>query len=144
MTSWYCFSNFFSIFLADKKFKGSQGLLVTAKCYGFDTKLSMDHSVTTHSFCRGNWTGQLKKAVKMNKVSLLYVKQYDHNISVEIKVGEHYSSCRKENKRAGGSQHVFDCYGQITDKVQIEMMGKVFDVKFNCKFTTFLLFFVNL
>ena len=106
---------------------------------------SIDHSDATFSHCNTTWTGKLKEAKKISKISFVYLKWVDHTVpkvSIGIK-DEKLTSCKKHCHLAPNIYH-FYCDGHLGDKVEIEMNGDVFDVRVFCKFRIFFVLNFNI
>ena len=105
---------------------------------------SIDQDILTPSSCYPVWTGELKEPKMVKKVSIVYMKIVaKSNVSVLVGMkGEKLQRCAKV-KQALPIVYQFDCFGHVGDHVEIEMEGKLFDVKVSGEFKIFLLFLLT-
>ena len=107
---------------------------------------SIDQSVATYSYCSGEWKGELNKPANITKISLIYLKRHHDNIpkvSVRMKGQQQSQICTNEKGKTANSFH-FDCHGNRSDTVEINVRGWLFDVKAYCEFKFFLFSFIKL
>ena len=128
--------------LDDNQLELQQQQFESAECGWSNMSSSIDQSVATYSNCKyAKWTGELKKTVKITKISFICLKHHNNipKVSVRMKGQQKSQICTNEKEKTANF-FKFNCHGHRSDTVEIDLDGELFDVKAYCEFKVFLQF----